>query len=129
MRSTVTGRSRCCSVTSDISLLTCAGASVGVSTSTQRRMPSRMVAESKGFELVSISAPALETVTWGTLHACAGNDDIGQIWRRLKPECDGASTLVGALAGGNLLDEIHDRAAQLRIADSGKSLGQRQPFG
>ena len=37
------GRPRWRSATSDASLLTCAGTSVGVSISTQRRMPSRMI--------------------------------------------------------------------------------------
>src|SRR6267143_4190740 len=43
------------------SWLTWSGASVGVSISTQRRMPSRMVEESKGFEeVVSMLSPSQE---------------------------------------------------------------------
>src|SRR6266699_4818682 len=44
------------------SRLTWSGASVGVSISTQRRMPSRIVAESKGFEdaVVSMLSPSWE---------------------------------------------------------------------
>src|SRR5262249_62010792 len=52
MRWPVAGGRRQRSATMSASLLTCAGTSVGVSISTHRRMPARMVLESKGLVAV-----------------------------------------------------------------------------
>src|SRR5260370_33194687 len=59
------------------SLFTCSGASVGVSISTQRRMPPRMALESKGLAVVSM---------W--LFICSGGDQ----WTGVNVTLDSDST-------------------------------------
>src|SRR5882724_10276122 len=88
------------------SLLTSAGASVGVSISTQRRMPSRMELESKGLVGVPVSM-LLPTTETNLCH----------------------SALVGTFARGDLLDQFDDTAAQLGIGDARKRARQRQALG
>jgi hypothetical protein len=55
----------------DASLLTCSGASVGVSISTQRRMPSSMVFESKASEEVAVIGVPLPSEGFNYCHSGA----------------------------------------------------------
>src|ERR1700733_16266836 len=115
------------------SLLTWSGASVGVSISTQRRMPSRTMPVSKGradavsmcclvFKLVGVGAvdPVHSTIVR------AGN--ARPAVSCFKTEAS-ASALVRMFLGRDLLDKIDDAAPKFGVADAGKGAGQRQAFG
>src|SRR3954451_20812410 len=78
---------------------------------------------------MSASVPLNRIIREGAHHSAATIDDIGQIGGILKPDEVPASALVGAFASRDLLDEIDDRAAHLRIRDSGERLGQGESFG
>ena len=77
IRSTVAGRSRYSAVTRSASLLTWSGASVGVSISTQRRMPSRMAWNRRDW---LSSACFLESVWrhFGVRHPNSGLPEFGK---------------------------------------------------
>src|SRR4030081_1120789 len=97
------------------SLFTCSGASVGVSISTQRRMPSRMVLQSNGLAVVSMCVAFITIVIPGCALLGAGPESIcpmvvvdsGLALR--APRNDGLA-LVGSLARSDLFDQLHDTA-------------------
>src|SRR5947209_7294581 len=106
------------------SLLTCSGASVGVSISTQRRMPSRMVAESKASEevvmcmwlpAVCISLPTSDTSRCHFRDAPV-DDRWHAGWTIL--------TLVGSFARGNLFDQFDDAASKLGVGNARERASQ-----
>src|SRR3954452_12494421 len=129
------------------SLFTCSGASVGVSISTQRRMPSRMILQSKGLAVVSMMLPAI------VIPGCAAGRRPG-IWRlqmisgfapsRLSPTWivilphsvtpgslaslaprndDLLSALVRFFASGNLFDQIDNTAPELAVGNARERAG------
>src|SRR6266404_7158392 len=102
------------------SLLTCSGASVGVSISTQRRMPSRIVLESKELVVAVIGASLLSR-------------DLNNVMRsgprasQLAPRgMTAISALVGSFAGSDLFDQFDNTAAKLGVGDAGERARQRQ---
>src|SRR5665213_716718 len=118
------------------SRLTWSGAPVGVSTSTQRRMPSRMVLESKGLGVVGMLSPSGDF----QLPSSRARDRSrlypssiisfprsrqlpGRQFRKLM------SALVGAFARGDLLDQVDDAAPELGVGDAREGAGQRQTLG
>src|ERR1700760_2806656 len=118
------------------SLLTCSGASVGVSISTQRRMPSRMVWASNGLEAAVLDMP-LRTSKKRRCHFKSGPSNVQKRCRgmqnaRAKPLASLAmkivSSPVGALARGDLLDHVDNAAAELGVGNAGESADQRQAF-
>src|SRR5450755_3739928 len=122
------------------SLLTRSGASVGVSISTQRRIPSRIILESKGLEGLAVCMP-FPTSETDPCHSAAH--------RRCEPQmCDCTSgnlgipgsrycvpgmttmlALVGTFAHGDLLDQFDDAAPELGVGDACERAGQRQALG
>src|SRR5436305_4810698 len=113
------GRLRYPSATRSASLLTCAGASVGVSISTQPRMPSRMDFESKEAAIIFVPLSG----DHGHCHAPARSGASMVHWH-LKP----ASHFGGQLARGDMLDQIDNAAAEFCIGDARKGASQRQSF-
>src|SRR5665213_938077 len=118
------------------SLLTCSGASVGVSISTQRRMPSRMAWVSKGLEAVAFCM-LLGTSKSSRCHFRSGlrmfKSDVGEkqnsgakplAWLGMKF----LSSPVGAFARSDLLDHVDNTATQLGVGDAGEGAGQSEPF-
>src|SRR6266403_733526 len=102
------------------SLLTCSGASVGVSISTQRRMPSRMVVVSKGFAVVSMP---LLVARWIRVNATLAR------FHPRRNRSDGNSALVGPFARGDLFHQFDNAAPELGVLDARERAGQRQTFG
>ncbi len=146
IRSTVAGRSRYSEVTRSASLLTWSGASVGVSISTQRRMPSRMALESKGlvvFGMFSrircvrhfgrastrLSEFSLDGARPQVRDGAPGHDGLFQIAGYLKPIRRKKSARVGAVARCDLLDQFDDGAAHFGVADACERARQRQALG
>src|ERR1700722_14627976 len=103
------------------SRLTCSGAPVGVSISTQRRMPSRIVAASKalGDGARCIRLPTSET---GHCHSRTARET-----RVVKSPVP--STLVRSLARGDLFDQFDDAAPKFGIGDAREGTRQRQALG
>src|SRR5579872_6327921 len=103
------------------SRLTWSGASVGVSISTQRRMPSRMILESNALEEVEVIGMLF------FLRGCARATLACFRMKRNPP--DRSLTLVGAFARGDLFDQFDDAAPNLGIGDARERAGQRQALG
>src|SRR5437667_6294301 len=113
------------------SLLTCAGASVGVSISTQRRMPSRMSAASKGFLGVAAIGRRLLCEVRPMSCACVRgrvNPDDSGGFRRFR-------RVFSGFALGDLLDQVDDAAPEFGVGNARegacqrKSLGSREKIG
>src|ERR1700742_2034061 len=100
------------------SLLTCAGTSVGVSISTHRRMPARMVLESKGLIAVIGTSAANKRLSHALAAQAASMLDHDEI-----------SGFGRGFVRGDLLDQGDDAAPQLGIGDTSEGARQRQPFG
>src|SRR6187397_2688450 len=99
------------------SLLTCSGASVGVSISTQRRIPSRMVLASKGFEAFSMLLPVL-VIPGCAIVGAAGISGFPGPRTRGRRNDDQFLALVRPFARGDLLDHLDDAAPELGIGNA-----------
>src|SRR6185295_7101268 len=106
------------------SWLTCSGASVGVSISTQRRMPSRIGGASKGLVVV-MSYPIQRHPR--ARNFAPGNDGIFQN-TKLSNRHGEELALVGAVARRDLLDQFDDGASHFGIADPRERARQCQPL-
>src|SRR5258705_4778050 len=99
--------------TASASLLTCAGASVGVSISTQPRIPSRISVASKGLVIVSMSLLSAKlSIVIGSRRRASRNDGLFQICAALNQRRL-ALSLVGAFARRDLLNQFDDAAPKL----------------
>src|SRR6266481_2791655 len=95
------------------SLFTCSGASVGVSISTQRRMPSRMVLESKGLAVVSMWL----FISSGKDRWTGVNVTLARFRARRKP-LSVSSALVRSFARGDLFDHLDNASPELGVGDA-----------
>src|ERR1700726_2969936 len=102
------------------SLLTCWGASVGVSISTQRRMPSRMVFESKGLAELSMLVAFREFQLSSFRVRASARPGMTAYF---------ILALVGAFARGDLFGQFDDAAPELGVGDAREGTGQRQALG
>src|SRR5882724_9885579 len=98
------------------SLLTCSGASVGVSISTQRRMPSSMVVESKGLE---------EAMR----HAFVIRRNDGLLQMPGAAQAKSGSAAIGLFVPADQFDHVDDGAPQLDVGDAREGADQRQSLG
>src|SRR6266545_7728847 len=110
------------SATTSTSWLTCSGASVGVSISTQRRMPSRIGVASKGLAVV-MSYPIPPHLPMRNF--APGNDGIFQN-TKLSNRCGRKSARVGAVARRDLLDQLDDGPPHFGIGDARERARQRE---
>src|SRR5215210_868379 len=111
-------------------LLTWAGASVDVSISTQRRMPSRMAMASKGLAVVSMLVGCRVRIgeSRGTrdLNPSAFSIQSEIHWSELR---DVSSALLRCFARRDLLHQFDNTAPQFDIGDARERAGQCQALG
>src|SRR5467141_3165899 len=99
------------------SLLTCPGASVGVSISTQRRIPSRMVLASKRLEVFSMLLPVI-VIPGCAIFGADPNLEIPGSRSGAPRNDDLFLALVRPFARGDLLDHLDNAAPELGIGNA-----------